>query len=95
MMFWYSTKEYKPSDSGQYLAYQENTGFCFICDVVHLNNGSFYFNDPYSDEYLTNITHFARIPPIPIVNKTPVDCQLKVEGETIQELQRLLQQLIQ
>lgn len=64
-MFWYATKDHKPSDSGQYLVYQESTGFCFVCDVVHTNDDKFYFNDPYSDEYLTGVTHFAQIPPIP------------------------------
>lgn len=66
MMFWYSTKDYKPSDSGQYLVYQETTGFIFVCDVDHTNDGKFYFHDPHNNaEYLTHITHFAQIPPIP------------------------------
>lgn len=64
--FWYSTQTHKPSDSGQYLVYQETTGFSFVCDAVLMNDGSFYFNDPYSDEYLTGVSHFAQIPPIPI-----------------------------
>lgn len=69
-MFWYSTKDHKPSDSGQYLVYQATTGFCFVCDVDHTNDGKFYFHDPYNGtEYLTGVTHFAQIPPIPRDNE--------------------------
>ena len=68
-MFWYSTKDQKPSDSGQYLVYQGTSGFCFIADVDHTNDGQFYFHNSENDDYLTNITHFAQIPPIPRDNE--------------------------
>ena len=66
MTFWYSTKEYKPSDSCEYLVYQETTGFKLFCYCDHFNDDTFKFMDSDTDEYLDGVTHFAHIPPIPL-----------------------------
>ena len=65
MTFWYRTNEYKPSDSGQYLVYQETTGYRLICYCDHFTDNTFKFMDSDTDEYLDGITHFAQSPPIP------------------------------
>ena len=63
MQFWYKTDEHKPSDSGQYLVFQEKTGYVFVADCEHYNNGKFNFVT--ECDMLDGITHFAHIPPIP------------------------------
>jgi hypothetical protein len=69
-MNWYSVKEYKPAICSTYLVYQESTGYVLIADVVLFNDGTFKFENTDSDDYLEYITHFATIPPGPIIDKS-------------------------
>ena len=67
MTFWYKTSEHKPSDSGQYLVFQEKTGYCLIADCSHYKDGTFYFSEAENNfEEIIGVTHFAQIPPIPL-----------------------------
>ncbi len=65
-MKWFSVKEFKPINSGEFLVYVESTGICYVADVDHFNDGTYHFNHPSGLEYIENISHFMNIPPLPI-----------------------------
>ncbi len=66
-MIWYNVKTYKPSTSGTYIVYQETTGYTKIASVDHMKDGTYEFIDYQEDCALEGISHFADIPPIPII----------------------------
>lgn len=66
-MFWYSVKTHKPAKSCSYIVYQETTGYTKIASVDHMNDGTYKFTCYFDSDYLEGISHFADIPPIPII----------------------------